>query len=65
MTPMQIIILAHRMRQAQQAFQSSLKGESPLMDRLTVMADLEARFDAAIVPYINHAQHMEDADHEA
>jgi len=59
MTPLQVIVLAHRMRQAQKAFNSALKGESPLMDRHTVMIDLEDQFDAAIEPYINYARSFE------
>jgi hypothetical protein len=59
MTPLQVIMLAHRMRQAQKAFLSSLRGESPLMDRHTVMIDLENQFDAAIEPYINYARSFE------
>ena len=64
MTPLQVIMLAHRMRQAQKAFNSALKGESPLMDRHTVMINLENQFDAAIEPYINYARsiEMQEAD---
>lgn len=59
MTPLQVIVLAHRMRQAQKAFNSALRGESPLMDRHTVMIDLEDQFDAAIEPYIDYARSFE------
>jgi hypothetical protein len=59
MTPLQVIVLAHKMRQAQKAFNSALRGESPLMDRHTVMIDLENQFDAAIEPYINYARSFE------
>lgn len=59
MTPLQVIMLAHRMRQAQKAFNSALRGESPLMDRHTVMIDLEDQFDAAIEPYIDYARSFE------
>jgi hypothetical protein len=65
MTPFQIIMLAHRMRQAQKAFNAALRGESPLMDRHTVMIDLENQFDAAIEPYVNYHRSIElqEADH--
>lgn len=58
MTPLQVIMLAHRMRQAQKAFNAALRG-SPLMDRHTVMIDLEDQFDAAIEPYIDYARSFE------
>lgn len=65
MTPMQVIMLAYRMRQAQKQFQSSLKGEGGLGKRLVEMADLEDQFDAAITPYIEHAKNLnEGIDHE-
>lgn len=65
MTPLQIIMIAHEMRKAQRAFLSSMKGESPLMDRHTVMVDLENQFDAAIEPYVNYHRSLElqEADH--
>lgn len=66
-TPLQVIMLAHRMRQAQKAVQSSLKGESPLMDRYNVMAELENQFDAAIEPYVSYhrAIELQEADHDS
>jgi len=53
------------MRQAQKAFNAALRGESPLMDRHTVMIDLESQFDAAIEPYVNYHRSIElqEADH--
>ena len=65
MTPLQVIMLAHRMRQAQQAFRSAARGESPLMDRHSVMADLEDRFDAAIQPYVDYYRNTQEADHDS
>lgn len=67
MTPLQVIMLAHRMRLAQKAFQSSLRGESPLMDRHSVMVELENQLDAAIQPYVDYqrAIDLQEADHEA
>jgi hypothetical protein len=67
MTPLQVIMLTHEMRRAQKAFNSALKGESPLMDRHAVMVELEERVDAALEPYVNYArsfemQEAEDAD---
>jgi hypothetical protein len=59
MTPLQVIMLAHRMRQAQKAFLSSLKGEAPLGERHAAMVELEAQFDAAIEPYIDYARSFE------
>lgn len=66
MTPLQVIMLAHRMRQAQQAFRSAARGESPLMDRHSVMVDLEDQFDTAIEPYVNYHRSIElqEADHD-
>jgi hypothetical protein len=65
MTPLQVIMLTHEMRRAQKAFNSALKGESPLMDRHTVMIDLEDQLDAAIEPYVNYHRSIElqEADH--
>lgn len=65
MTPLQVIMLAHEMRKAQKAFNSALRGESPLMDRHTVMVDLENQFDTAIEPYVNYHRSLElqEADH--
>ena len=58
MTPLQVIMLAHKMRKAQKAFQEVLSaGEAmdpPLMERHRVMVDLEGQFDAAIEPYVNY-----------
>lgn len=61
MTPIQIIMLAHQMRQAQKAVQASL------MDRYRVMAELEDQFDAAIIPYLNYhrAIELQEADHDS
>ena len=59
MTPLQVIVLAHKMRKAQKAFLSSLKGEAPLGERHAAMVELEERFDAAIEPYINYARSFE------
>ena len=66
MTPLQVIVLAHKMRKAQQAFLSSLKGETPLGERHAAMVELEERFDAAIEPYIDYARSMEleEEDHD-
>lgn len=64
MTPLQVIMLAHKMRQAQKAFQASLKGETPLMDRHNVMVELEAQLDAAIEPYVDYYRNMQEADHD-
>lgn len=55
-------MLAYEMRLAQKAFQSSLKGETPLMDRHQVMVELEDKLDAAMVPYINYCRVMEAQD---
>lgn len=67
MTPIQIIMLVYQMRQAQKAVQASLKGETPLMDRYRVMAELEDQFDAAIIPYLNYhrAIELQEADHDS
>ncbi len=54
MTPLQVIMLAHKMRQAQKAFQASLKGEPSLGERHAAMADLEDKLDAAIEPYVDY-----------
>lgn len=62
MTPLQVIMLAHEMRQAQKAFQSSLRGETPLMDRHQVMVELEDKLDAAMMPYVNYHRAMEAQD---
>jgi len=59
LTPLQVIVLAHKMRKAQKAFLSSLKGEAPLGERHAAMVELEERFDAAIEPYINYARSFE------
>ncbi len=64
MTPMQVILLGHKMRQAQKAVKASLSGEGSLGPRYMAMADLEDQFDAAIIPYVDHAQYLKDADHE-
>jgi len=64
-TPLQVIMLAYRMRQAQQAFRSAARGESPLMDRHSVMADLEDQFDAAIQPYVDYYRNTQEADHDS
>jgi hypothetical protein len=64
MTPLKVIMLAHKMRQAQKAFQSSLRGESPLMDRHSVMVELEAQLDAAIEPYVDYYRNTQEADHD-
>lgn len=65
MTPLQIIMLAHRMRLAQKAFQSSLKGEAPLGERHKAMVELEDQLDAAMQPYIDYHRSMElqEEDH--
>ena len=65
MTPLQVIMLAHKMRQAQKSFQAVLSSgeamEPPLMDRHSVMVELEAQLDAAIEPYVDyyHATEMQ------
>jgi hypothetical protein len=59
LTPLQVIVLAHKMRKAQKAFLSSLKGEAPLGERHAAMVELEERFDAAIEPSINYARSFE------
>lgn len=59
MTPLQVIVLAHEMRKAQKAYLSAAKGESPLMDRHTIMVDLEDKLDAALEPYVNHYHAIE------
>lgn len=70
MTPLQVIMLAHRMRQAQRAFQEVLSsGEAmdpPLMERHSAMVDLEDQFDAAIEPYVSYHRSIElqEADHD-
>lgn len=68
MTPLQVIMLAHKMRQAQKAFQVVLSsGEAmdpPLMDRHSVMVELEAQLDAAIEPYVDYYRNMQEADHD-
>lgn len=68
MTPLQVIMLAHKMRQAQKAFQEVLSsGEAmdpPLMERHSVMADLEDKLDAAIEPYVDYYRNMQEADHD-
>jgi len=68
MTPLQVIMLANKMRQAQKAFQEVLSsGEAmdpPLMERHSVMVDLEDQFDAAIEPYMDYYRNMQEADHD-
>lgn len=66
MTPLQVIMLAHEVRKAQRAYLSAAKGESPLMDRHTVMVELEEQLDAAIQPYVNYhrAIELQEADHD-
>lgn len=63
MTPLQVIMLAHKMRQAQKSFQAVLSsGEAmdpPLMDRHSVMVELEAQLDAAIEPYVDYSRAIE------
>jgi hypothetical protein len=59
MTPLQVIMLAHKTRLSQKAFHSSLKGEAPLGDRYQIMAELEAQLDAAIEPYVNYNRAFE------
>lgn len=68
MTPLQVIMLAHKMRQAQKAFQEVFSsGEAmdpPLMERHSVMVELEAQLDAAIEPYVDYYRNMQEADHD-
>lgn len=64
MTPLQVIMLAHKMRQAQKAFQASLKGEPSLGERHAAMADLEDKLDAAIEPYVDYYRNTQEADHD-
>lgn len=65
MTPLQVIMLTHQMRQAQKAYLSAAKGESPLMDRHTVMVELEEQLDAALEPYVRYFRSLElmEVDH--
>lgn len=67
MTPLQIIMLAHQMRQAQKAYLSAANGDTPLMDRHTVMVELEGQLDAAIEPYVTYqrALELQEADHDS
>lgn len=67
MTPLQVILLTHEVRKAQKAFLSAMKGESPLMDRHSVMVELEERLDAALGPYVNYhrALELQEADHDS
>ena len=76
MTPLQVIMLAHKMRQAQKSFQAVLSsGEAmdpplmdpPLMDRHSVMVELEAQLDAAIEPYVdyNRAIELQEKGHDS
>jgi hypothetical protein len=58
-TPLQVIMLTHEVRKAQKAYLSAAKGETPLMDRHTVMADLEDKLDAALGPYVNYCRSLE------
>jgi hypothetical protein len=59
MTPLQVIMLTHEMRRAQKAFNSALKGESPLMDRHAVMVELEERVEGSLEPFENYARSFE------
>lgn len=59
MTPIQVIMLAYRVRQAQKAVQASLNGDTPLMDLYHVMADLEDQLDAALEIYASHQRALE------
>jgi hypothetical protein len=71
MTPLQVIMLAHKMRQAQKSFQAVLSsGEAmdpPLMDRHSAMVELEAQLDAAIEPYVdyNRAIELQEKGHDS
>lgn len=71
MTPLQVIMLAHRMRQAQKAFREVLSAgkamDPPLMERHSVMVELEDQFDTAIEPYVNYHRSIElqEADHDS
>lgn len=56
MTPLEVILLGKRMRDAQKAFNAP--GDS-LGQRLYDMSELEEAFDKAIEPYINHARNEE------
>lgn len=50
MTPLEVMKLGHRMRQAQ---------KYGIADKT---AELERQFDAAILPYINYAKALEDQE---
>ena len=53
MTPLEVILLGKRMRDAQRAFNAP--GDS-LGQRLYDMSELEEAFDKAIQPYVEHAK---------
>lgn len=59
MTPLQVILLGKRMRDAQRAFNQPCDN---LGQRLHDMSELEEAFDKAIEPYINHARNEEISD---
>lgn len=63
MTPLQVIMLAHKMRQAQKSFQAVLSsGEAmdpPLMDRHSVMVELEEELDLILQVYVDYYRAVE------
>ncbi len=63
MTPLQVIMLAHKMRQAQKSFQAVLRsGEAmdpPLMDRHSVMVALEEELDLILQVYVDYYRAVE------
>lgn len=63
MTPLQVIMLAHKMRQAQKSFQAVLSsGEAmdpPLMDRHSVMVALEEELDLILQVYVDYYRAVE------
>lgn len=56
MTPLQVILLGKRLREAQKRWPMHPKHGS-----IEVM-ELEKQFDAAIEPYVDYAANMETAD---
>lgn len=68
MTPLQVIMLAHKMRQAQKAMRIAWSaGEAvdpPLMERHSVMVELEDKLDTAIQPYVDYYRNTQEADHD-
>ena len=62
MTPIEVILLTHKMRQAQKSFHAVMKGEAadpPLMDRHNTMVALEEELDLILQSYVDYYRAVE------